>query len=100
MSNVIRLEKSKRKDKKLAAVFPDGHRVDFGASGYSDFTLHKDPDRKKNYLSRHRNDPKSIRTAGGLARDILWSKPSLSDAVRYAEKKHGVKIMLDSHLRR
>lgn len=82
------------------AEFSDGSRVHFGAAGYSDFTQHKDSDRKQNYLARHVHDPKSIRTAGGLSRDILWSKPSLSSAVEYAEKKHSVNIVLDPHLRR
>jgi hypothetical protein len=98
--NVITISKSNRKGNKLVAEFPDGKRVHFGASGYSDYTRHKDPVRKANYLARHSGDPTSLRTAGGLARDILWSKPSLSEAVRYAEKKHSVNIVLDSHLRR
>jgi len=98
--DVVRLEKSKRKDKKLVAVFPDGERVHFGAAGYSDYTLHKNPERKANYLARHKHDPTSLRTAGGLARDILWSKPNLTEAIKYAEKKHKVRIVPDAHLRR
>jgi len=75
--DVITISKSKRKDKKLAATFPDGKVVNFGAKGYSDYILHKDPERKQRYLDRHSKDPTSIRTAGGLARDILWSKPTI-----------------------
>lgn len=96
----VKLSKSNRKGKKLMAEFPDGSRIHFGAAGMSDFTKHKDPERKSNYLARHKHDPKSIRTAGGLARDILWSRPNLGEAVKYAEKKHGVNIVLDTHLRR
>lgn len=65
----------------MDAVLPNGKIVSFGAKGYSDFTLHKDSDRKDRYLSRHSNDPQSIFTPGGLARDILWSKPNLKNAV-------------------
>lgn len=79
--NEIVLKPSTRKGKKFVAEFDDGKRVHFGAKGYSDFTQHKDPDRKKNYLARHVHDPKTIRSAGGLARDILWSRPSLSEAI-------------------
>ena len=51
--NAIKISRSTRKNKKLVATFPDGKIVHFGAAGYSDFTQHKDPARKKNYLSRH-----------------------------------------------
>ena len=93
MNHVV-IRPSKKRDKKLDAVFPDGKVVSFGQRGASDFTLHKDVERRDRYLARHGKDPRSIRTAGGLARDILWSKPSLPEAVRYAEKKHGFKIEL------
>ena len=68
----------------------------FGAKGMGDYTIHKDDVRKENYLARHKKDPVRLDTAGGLARDILWSKPSLSGAVQYAAKKHGVKISYKS----
>ena len=97
--NVV-IRPSTKRGKKLDAVFPDGKVVSFGARGYSDYTLHHDAERKKRYLARHASDPRSVRTPGGLARDILWSKPSLNDAVKFAEKKHGVRIHLDGRLRR
>ena len=97
MDVVIR--RSKRKGKKYDAVFPDGKAVAFGAVGYEDFTKHHDPKRKANYLARHSGDPKNINTPGGLSRDLLWSKPSLSAAAAFASKKHGVRIKLDSQLR-
>jgi hypothetical protein len=68
--------------------------VPFGAKGYSDFTKHHDEKRKANYLKRHKHDPSSIKTAGGLARDILWSENTLPKAVKFASKKHNVKIVL------
>jgi Family of unknown function (DUF5754) len=49
----ILIRKSRRKDKKLEAVFEDGKKVSFGAAGYEDYTTHKDKKRKENYLSRH-----------------------------------------------
>jgi hypothetical protein len=97
----VTIKPSKKRDKKYDAVFSDDKKiVSFGARGYEDFTTHKDPDRKKRYLARHVGDPVGIRTAGGLARSILWSRPSLSEAVAFASKKHGVKIKLDAALRR
>jgi len=72
---------SKIKNKKLTAVFYDKDNkkiktVHFGGAGMSDFTIHKDEDRKKRYLDRHKarenwNDPMS---AGALARFVLWNK--------------------------
>jgi len=58
--NVITIKPSKKRDKKYDAQLPSGKVVSFGASGYGDYTTHKDPSRKKNYLSRHVNDPVSI----------------------------------------
>jgi hypothetical protein len=43
----------------------------------SDYTIHKDPERKERYLERHKKDPKQIDSRGALSRDILWSKPDL-----------------------
>ncbi len=75
--NVITIKPSKKKSKKFDAVLPNGKVVSFGDNKYSDFTIHKDPDRRDRYHARHQNDPTSVFTAGGLARDILWSKPNL-----------------------
>lgn len=81
------IKKSTRPEKKLMAIFSsDSNRdktVHFGANGMSDFTIHKDKNRKKLYLARHSvnenwNDPM---TAGALSRWILWNKESFKDSV-------------------
>lgn len=85
------LLKSNAKGKRYA-VRVGGRLVNFGSDSYQNYTTHKDPKRKINYISRHRtrenwNDPK---TAGFWSRWVLWNKPSLSasftDAVKRAEK--------------
>ena len=43
---------SKAKGKKFFVVY-DGKTINFGAKGYSDFTKHKDEDRRKRYYTRH-----------------------------------------------
>ena len=57
--------------------------IHFGATGYEDFTTHKDPVRKASYLARHRNenwdDPE---TAGFWARWILWNKKTIGASIR------------------
>lgn len=88
----MRLEKSDRADKKYVAIFEDGTRTHFGQAGASDFTQHKDEKRKEAYLSRHRanenwNDYKS---AGSLARWILWNKPTLSASLQDYKRRFGL----------
>ena len=46
---------STKSDKKFTAKIDD-QKIHFGDSRYQDFTLHKDPERKKTYLSRHKHD--------------------------------------------
>lgn len=80
---LIKIVKSPRPEKKLRAYFSDGTHTDFGASGYSDFTLHKDPERRDRYDSRHkrREDWKNPKTAGSLSKWVLWNKPSLKASI-------------------
>jgi guanylate kinase len=91
----VRIEESPNKEKKLVAYFydKDGKKfrtVHFGARGMSDFTQHKDPKRKKNYLARHGGmgeNWKDPMTAGALSRWILWGKPSLRESFNDFKKK-------------
>ena len=53
--NII-ITKSIRKDKKLMAIINNNKTIRFGASGYSDFTTHKDEKRKHNYITRHKKN--------------------------------------------
>jgi len=82
---LIKIVKSPIKEKKYRAYFSTGKHTDFGASGYSDFIHHKDPERKKRYIERHRKREnwKNPKTAGALSLYILWNKKtfraSLSD---------------------
>ena len=49
----VRLKKSPRIDKKFRVTFENGKIVDFGARGYSDYTIHKNPLRMRSYVTRH-----------------------------------------------
>lgn len=93
----VKLYKSPRKGKKYRAVWSrdneEFRHTDFGAEGMSDFTIHKDPARKKRYLDRHRarenwNDPYS---AGALSRWVLWDKPTLRGSWTAYKKRFGFK---------
>lgn len=98
------LQKSKNPKKKYTVtVFKDDKKlktIHFGATGYSDYTKHKDKYRMKLYDSRHKpreNWTKSgITTAGFWSKWILWSKPSLKEAINYTSKKFNIKIIKSS----
>lgn len=89
---LVKITKSPKKDKKYRAVFIRNGReknVDFGSSGYSDYTKHRDPERKKRYENRHRSrenwrDPT---TAGALSKYILWNKPTFRASVSDYKKR-------------
>ena len=85
----IILTKSNKAGKKYDAVTENEKTVSFGASGYSDFTKHKDEGRKKNYIARHKpNQDWKDHTAAGLwAKNILWNKPTIEASVKDTNKK-------------
>ena len=57
--------------------------IKFGAKGMSDYTIHKDKDRRDRYITRHKKD---LRTgdptrAGYLSMYVLWNKPSFKTSL-------------------
>ena len=60
--------------------------VRYGASGMSDFTKNKDPERKARYLARHeaREDwtKSGILTPGFYSRWILWNLPTFQASLQ------------------
>jgi hypothetical protein len=83
---LVSIKPSDKAGKKYDAIFNiDGvlKTVSFGAKGYSDFTIHKDETRKKNYLARHitKEDWNNPLTPGALSRWVLWNKTSLRDSI-------------------
>jgi len=73
--------------------------VHFGEAGASDFTIHKDEERKDRYITRHggRNHGESSSkedwtdptTPGALSRWILWNKPTLEASIRDYKRRFG-----------
>ena len=86
----IVIKKSSKKDK-LDAVIDGKKTVSFGAKGYSDYTLHKDPERKERYISRHKKTEdwtkSGIKTPGFYSKHVLWNKPTLKGSVDDLNKK-------------
>lgn len=90
----VKFNKSDRKGKKMKAIFYDKDEnkvktTHFGASGYSDFTLHKDKERKQRYLNRHKKNENwnDFTSAGSLSRYILWGEPTLRNSIIKYKKK-------------
>ena len=119
----VKIVRSPDRKKKFRAILGDGRTVDFGASGYSDYTKHKNPSRMRSYVLRHggqipkrvvaerepamihrmmRNIDKSDREdwklsgiggAGFWSRWYLWSQPTIPEVQRFMSKRFGIKFI-------
>ena len=92
MREVI-LKKSTNNDKKYDA-YVEGKKVSFGARGFSDFTQHKDIERKQRYIDRHKKNENwnDLKTAGAWSKGILWNKPTIRESIASMEKKFNIDI--------
>jgi hypothetical protein len=118
----VKIIRSPDRKKKFRAVLEDGRTVDFGASGYSDYTKHKNPSRMRSYVLRHggrvpkrtiaEREPKQIQDmmldvtssdkedwklsgidgAGFWSRWYLWSFPTFEGVRKFMKKRFGVVI--------
>ena len=119
----VKITRSPDRKKKFRATLEDGRTVDFGASGYSDYTKHKTPSRMRSYVLRHggrvpkriiaERDPRRIQTmmldvnssdkedwkisgidgAGFWSRWYLWSYPDFEGVKKFMSKRFGIKFV-------
>jgi hypothetical protein len=94
---IVYLRKSTRPGKKYMITIGN-KTTHFGAAGMSDYTKHKDSNRKSRYLARHKGSREKlgrsgIGTAGWAAATFLWNKPSLSASIKDTERRFGVKVI-------
>ena len=98
----VELTKLKSGPKKFEARFfdKDGKKIKtvrFGQFSASDYTIHKNEERMKRYLDRHRKREDWTRSGkfspGFWSRWVLWSDPSLMKAIKITEGKLGDKII-------
>ena len=86
--------KSDKPNKKYYIITNDNKKVYFGASGYSDFTIHKDEARKQRYLNRHRNNENwtksGINSAGFWSRWLLWHLPTITASYQDIKKRFNI----------
>lgn len=73
----------------FGAIKPDG-------TPYSDFTMHKDVDRRNRYIERHKrneNWSSPYSGAGVWSRYLLWGEPTLQQSIKAMERKFKIKII-------
>lgn len=94
----VQLKKSDIEGKKYTAIFYDDNRkkiktTHFGSAGMSDYTKHKDDERKDLYLARHRANEnwEDYKSGGSLARYILWNNPTISASYNDYLKRFNLK---------
>lgn len=92
--NGYTIKVSTRKNKKYDVYKDDKYITSFGALGYEDYTIHKDEERKKRYIQRHKknenwNDPN---TAGFWALNLLWNKPTIKESIKDIENRFNIKV--------
>ena len=91
------ISKSTNKNKKFDAIV-DGKKISFGAAGYSDYTIHKDLERKERYITRHakREDwnKSGLKTVGYWSKHLLWNKDTLTKSINDISKKHNLNIKM------
>jgi hypothetical protein len=73
---LLRVIHAKNPKKKWRAEFSDGKAVEFGATGYTDFTLSKDKAQRDRYRARHAKDllVDDPVTPAFLSYYILWGE--------------------------
>ena len=85
------ITKSKKPDKKYDARIDGSKTVSFGEKGASDFTKHKDTERKNRYIDRHKKNENwnasGAKAAGFYSKHVLWNKPTLKASIDDINKR-------------
>ena len=96
MNNII-IQKSNIPFKKFTAIINDKKTIHFGDNRYQDFTKHKDTERKKAYLARHKKDNfNNPLYPSFYSTNLLWNKPTLKESIQATNNKYNVNIKLKS----
>lgn len=98
---LLDVKPSPKEDKKYMAIFctcegptkccdTNRKKVHFGAKNSSTYLDHKDENKRKAYIARHkvREDFNNPMTAGSLAKNLLWGPTtSLKENIKLFKKK-------------
>lgn len=103
-NNKYILQRSTNSKKKWMVTTPSGKKVHFGQKGASDYTKHKDDERKQRYIVRHggtktgKTSTKEkwgkdgLSTPGFWSRWLTWNKKTLEASIKDIERKFGINI--------
>ena len=84
--------RSDRPEKKYYIITKDNKRVYFGQASASDFTQHKNEERKNLYINRHKKNEdwtkSGLDTAGFWSRWLLWNKPTIKESYQDIKRKY------------
>ena len=87
----IVIKKSTNNNSKFDAVIDGKKKISFGQAGASDYTKHKNDDRKDRYIDRHRKNENwgkdGVETAGFWSKNALWNKKTLKASVDDINKR-------------
>ena len=86
------ITKSTKNEKRKHDARIDGPKtISFGQKGASDFTKHRNKDRKDQYIDRHtaREDctKSGVKAAGWMSKHVLWNKPTIQASIDDINKK-------------
>jgi hypothetical protein len=92
---LVSIKRSTKSDKKLMATFETNGRkkvIHFGARGYSDYSMHKNKERRQRYIKRHSKDlgTGNPARAGYLSMFVLWNKPTVGGGIADYRRRLGV----------
>ena len=88
--------KSDKPGKKYFIITESNKKVYFGASGYSDFTIHKDEARKQRYIDRHKKNESKYWNKSGIDTPsfwsvfLLWNKPTIKESYMDIKKRFNI----------
>ena len=88
------LKKSTRADKRFA-IDMGGMLHNFGSDVGKTYIDHQDDKKKKAWTARHRNDKNfnDMHSSIYHSKNLLWTKPTLTEAIKDYEKKHKVTLI-------
>ena len=83
--------KSDKPEKKYFIMTKTGKHIYIGQASTSDFTHHKNEDRKNRYILRHQKNEdwgkSGIDTAGFWSRWLLWNKSTIRESYQDIKKR-------------
>jgi len=96
LMKVYILKPSPRKYQRFRMIFDDDKFVDFASKDGKTFADGRTEKEKEAWIARHKNDKYYDQKRSGIyhSRMLLWTKPTLREAIKDYEKLHDVKIKL------